>query len=106
MNYIHVVNDSPGEDTKNEVHDKERSDDDHGEKVEKLPGGPLGVVHPVEDVGPALEGDALEHGQDGLLDVVEAGDAPLWALRLGPAGRQVGADSHVAARGGLLLDLS
>ena len=58
---VNIVNDSPGEDTKNEIHDKERSDDDHGEKVEKLPGGPLGVVHPVEDVGPALEGDALEN---------------------------------------------
>ena len=39
-------------------------------------------AHPVEDVGPALHGDALEDGQHGEADVVEGGDAAVGARPL------------------------
>ena len=32
-------------------------------------------TYPVEDRGPAFHGDALEHGEHGVDDVVKAGDA-------------------------------
>lgn len=33
------------------------------------------MPYPVENFGPALQGDALEHGQHGKGEVVEVGDA-------------------------------
>lgn len=38
---------------------------------------PTRATYPVEHVGPALHGDALEHGQHGEGKVVEVGDAVL-----------------------------
>jgi len=38
------------------------------------------VYYPVEDVGPALHGDALEHSEHGKQKVVEVGDAVVGAL--------------------------
>ena len=35
---------SPAENTEDQVHDKEGTEDDHGDKVDELPGVPLGVV--------------------------------------------------------------
>ena len=37
-------------------------------------------THPVEDRGPALHGDALEDGEHGKDNVVEAGDPLVWSL--------------------------
>ena len=70
----------PGQHTENQVHDEEGAEDDHGDKVDELPCVSLAVVHPVQHVGPALEGDALEDGQHGLPDVVKVGDAVLRAF--------------------------
>ena len=42
-------------------------------------------THVVEDVSPALHGDALEHRQDGEQDVVEVGDAEVGARPVLPA---------------------
>ena len=42
-------------------------------------------THVVEDVGPALHGDALEHRQDSEQDVVEVGDAEVGARPVLPA---------------------
>ncbi len=39
-----------------------------------------GKTNPVEHVGPALQGDALEHCQHRLTKIVEARDAPLRSL--------------------------
>ena len=57
-------------------------------------------TYPVEDVGPALHGDALEHSQHGEGEVVEIGDAvlgpvPAWfahcaVLALPPVARLQG----------------
>ena len=41
---------------------------------------PVPSTYPVEDVGPALHGDALEHGQHGEGEVVEVGDAVLGPI--------------------------
>jgi hypothetical protein len=38
------------------------------------------MTNPVEHIGPALQGDALEHCQHRLTKVVEARDAPLRSL--------------------------
>ena len=40
----------------------------------------VSLTHPVEDRGPALHGDALEDGEHGKDDVVEAGDPLVWTL--------------------------
>lgn len=47
------------------------------------------VDYPIENGGPALHGDALEHGQHGEADVVEGGDAEIGALPLLEAQRRV-----------------
>ena len=65
-----------------------------------------GLSDPVEHVGPALEGDALEHGEHGQAEVVEAGDAPLGALPLPPTLRPVGAGKDAAAGGGVLHNIT
>ena len=38
------------------------------------------ATHIVQDVGPSLHGDALEHGQHGQPEVVEVGDAEVGPL--------------------------
>ena len=40
------------------------------------------MTYPVHDGGPALHGDALEHGQHGVDDVVEGGDPVVGPLPL------------------------
>ena len=58
------------------------------------------LAHPVEDVDPALHGDALEHGQHGKPDVVEGGDAVIGPLPLLEADGDVEV-AGVCARGSL-----
>lgn len=41
--------------------------------------------YPVENVGPALHGDALEHSEHGKQKIVEVGDAVVGALPALPA---------------------
>ena len=43
------------------------------------------AAHVVEDVGPALHGDALEHRQDGKQDIVKVGDAEVGSRPVLPA---------------------
>ena len=64
------------------------------------------LSHPVEHVGPALEGDALEDGEHGQAEVVEAGDAPLGALPLPATLRAVGAGEYAAAGGRILHNVT
>ena len=80
LGLLSLLGELSGEDTEDEVHDEEGAEDDHGDEVEPLPGPALGVVHPVQHVGPALQCDALEHGQHGLSDVVKVGDSVLRPL--------------------------
>ena len=40
------------------------------------------LTYPVHDGGPPLHGDALEHGQHGMDDVVEGGDPVVGPLPL------------------------
>lgn len=42
-------------------------------------------THPVQDVGPALHGDALEDRQHGKQEVVKVGDAVIGTLPTLPA---------------------
>ena len=65
----------------------------------------LGVVNPVEHVRPALQCDALEHGQHGLAEVVKAGDPPLGALPVLPALVLLLAAVQAATRVGILHHL-
>lgn len=44
-----------------------------------------GLTHPVEDIGPALHGDALVHGEHGEAEVVEVGDAVVGPRPAAPA---------------------
>lgn len=54
--------------------------------------------YPVENVGPALHGDTLEHSQHGEENVVKVGDAAVRPLPLSPALRSV-AHAEAAAAG-------
>lgn len=54
--------------------------------------------YPVEDVGPALHSDTLEHSQHGKENVVKVGDAAIRPLPLAPALRSV-AHAKAAAAG-------
>lgn len=89
---------SPTENTKNQVHDEKRSQNNHRDEINPLPT----VSHRILDVwseqqvndfnlislkgrfltikhvGPALERDALEHRQHGQAEVVEIRDAKVW----------------------------
>ncbi len=58
------------------------------------------MSYPVEDGGPALHRDALEHGQHGKADVVEGGDAVVGSLPLLEADGDVGV-AGIGAHGGL-----
>ena len=60
------------------------------------------ISYPVEHVSPALECDALEHGEHGLAEVVKAGDAPLRSLPVFPALVLVLAAVKAATRVGIL----
>ena len=52
-----------------------RDENDEGDVVE-------GTLHHALDVGPALEGDALEHVKEGVLDRVEVGDSEVGVVVL------------------------
>ena len=62
--------------------------------------------YPVEHVSPALECDALEHGQHGLAEVVKAGDTPLGALPVLPTLVLLLAAVQAATRVGILHHLA
>ena len=94
-----------GEDTEDEVHDEEGAEDDHGDKVEPLPGPALGVVDPVEHVSPALQRDALEDGQHGLADIVKVGDPVLRSLPVVVTDCTLGTLVETSARGWLVRHL-
>lgn len=51
---------------------------------------PSQATYPVQDVCPALHGDALKHGEHGKGKVIEVGDASVWANPATPALRAVG----------------
>ena len=64
------------------------------------------TIYPVKNLCPPLEGDALEDGEHGLAEVVEASDAPLRPLPVLATLRAVGADEEAAARAGVLHHVS
>ena len=57
------------------------------------------LSYPVQHVCPALQGDALEHRQHGLPEVVKAGDAPLGSLPFTSAFRTIGTVEYPATGG-------
>ena len=105
LGLLSLLGELSGEDTEDEVHDEEGAEDDHGHKVEPLPGPALRVVDPVEHVGPSLQCDALEDGQHGLADVVKVGDPVLRPLPVVITDCPLGTLIETSARGRLVRHL-
>ena len=63
------------------------------------------VTYPVEHLRPALEGDALEHGDHGVEEVVEIGDAMIRAFPPDIAPKTVRTNEITAARSWIVHDL-
>ena len=92
----------PGEHSEDEVEHEEGADDDERDEVDPVEVAAHAVVGPVQDLRPALHGDALEDGEHGVADVVEGGDAVVGPLPLLQADGDLGL-AGVGAHGGRRL---
>ena len=63
----------PTKGSQDQIDHKESAKEDEGAKEERWEESGRSILSPVEDVGPAFQGDALEDGKHGLKNVVEAG---------------------------------
>ena len=63
----------PTKGSQDQIDHKESAKEDEGTKEDRREESVRSILNPVEDVGPAFQGDALEDGKHGLKNVVEAG---------------------------------